>query len=101
MLGQSFRVEVCLWLLDEIERLIRQHALATCIQCRDLKDMDSSHECFRIRTGQVRYEVLDVHNFYVRCLRIATDMIELDSYFPVISKIIKNELLKRDSQMLK
>ena len=94
MIVKIFKRILGLWLFDEVQRFIKQMALSSCRDCKDNKPLDINHDCYRIRSGLVHYEVSDVHFHFRQAFALATDMLELQSCLPMITRMLKNELLK-------
>ena len=65
MIVQCFKRVLCLWIFDEVDRFIKQFALASCAECKRNQQFATNHDCYRIRSGQVQYEVTDVHIFLI------------------------------------
>lgn len=94
MIVQCFKRVLCLWMFDEVDRFIKQFALASCAECKRNEQFGADHDCYRIRSGQVQYEVTDVHIFFNQSISIVTAMLEIDGYLRLLARSVKNEMLK-------
>lgn len=94
MIVKIFKQILCLWLLDEVQRFIQQLALSGCRECKKNKPLDNYHDCFRIKSGQVPYEISNVHRYFGHAFSIVNDMLKIPACFSMVKRMLEIELSK-------
>ena len=77
MITVCFKRELYFLMVCEIES---ETALAKCPECLQGRALDRNHECYRVKTGEVPYELAHIHTYFQRSIIMLIRMFQITSY---------------------
>ena len=94
MITICFKRELFLFIVFQVETILSETVFSKCSRCLEGHPFDNKHSCYRIRTGEVQYELFHIHMFFTESLIKAIRRLNITSHLNDLKYNIAIELLR-------